>query len=249
VDITELRRRADGWAKELELAKAAAAEPGFPWYPYYTLGNLIHLDTLLSGPRRNLLDLAGGRPLADIGAADGALAFFLEKLGHEVDILDYGPTNYNTLRGARLLKEKLPAPRVAIHELDLDSQFRMPRTGYGLIFFLGILYHLKNPYFVLESLAKASRHLVLSTRVARQAGKKKTPIAELPVAYLVAPAETNNDPTNYWIFSQGGLRRILDRTGWEVRDFITVGNTKNSDPATPQGDERAFCLLESRHFS
>jgi len=248
VDIRELRQRSDNWAKELESAKAGAAEPGFPWYPYDTLGNLIHLDTLLTGPRRNLLELAAGRPLADIGAADGALAFFLEKLGHEVDILDYGPTNYNTLRGARLLKEKLPAPRVTIHEFDLDSQFRLPRTGYGLIFFLGILYHLKNPYFVLESLAKASRHLVLSTRVARVAGKKKTPIAELPVGYLVHPTETNNDPTNYWIFSEEGLRRLVARTGWEVREFMTVGNTKNSDPATAQGDERAFCLLESRSF-
>jgi tRNA (mo5U34)-methyltransferase len=248
LDIGELRQRADGWARELETVKAGAAEPGFPWYPYDTFANFIALDAMLTGPRRNLLELAGGKPLADIGAADGALAFFLGTLGHEVDILDYGPTNYNTLRGARLLKEKLPAPRVTIHELDLDSQFRLPRAGYGLIFFLGILYHLKNPYFVLEALARASRYLVLGTRVARVAGKKKTRIADLPVGYLVHPTETNNDSTNYWIFSPEGLRRIADRTGWEIRDFQTFGNTKKSDPATAKGDERAFCLLESRSF-
>lgn len=247
MDIKELRVRAEAWASELAAVKAQAAASDFPWYPYDTLANIGQLDLLLTGPRRQLLQLAGGKPVADIGAADGALAFLLEKLGHEVDILDYGPTNYNTLRGARLLKETLKSS-VAIHELDLDSQFRLPKENYGVIFFLGILYHLKNPFFALESLAKATRYLLLSTRVAKLAGRKRTEIAGLPVAYLVDPSETNNDSTNYWIFSQEGLRRIISRTGWEIRDFNTVGNTRNSDPATPEGDERAFCLLESRRF-
>jgi hypothetical protein len=91
--------------------------------------------------------------------------------------------------------------------------------------------------------------MLVSTRVARIAGRKKTPIATLPVGYLVHPSECNNDSTNYWIFSEEGLRRILSRTGWEIRDYMSVGNTKSSDPATPEGDERAFCLLESRFFA
>jgi len=247
MDITNLKAQAEVWSKEFSALKSRAAGNDFPWYPYDTLGNFAHLDRLLSGSRRELLELADGKAIADIGAADGALAFFLEKLGHKVDIIDYGPTNFNTLRGARLVKQAIEST-VGIHELDLDSQFAMPRSDYGLIFFLGILYHLKNPFFVLESLAKSTRYLVVSTRVAKLAGPKKTEIAGLPVAYLVDPAETNNDSTNYWIFSQEGLRRIFKRTGWEVRDFVTVGNVKDSDPATPAGDERAFCLLESRRF-
>ena len=247
MDISDLISRAEEWRRDLAEVKGRAAAPGFPWYPYDTLGNFTHLDRLLTGPRRRLLELAGTQPVADIGAADGALAFLLEKLGHEVDIVDYGPTNFNTLRGARLLQETLHS-KVTIHEVDLDSQFRLPRTDYGLVFFLGILYHLKNPYFVLESLSRATRYVLVSTRVAKLAGPKRTEIANLPVAYLVDPTETNNDSTNYWIFSQEGLRRIFSRTGWVVRDFITVGNVKNSDPATPQGDERAFALLESRRF-
>lgn len=66
------------------------------------------------------------------------------------------------------------------------------------------------------------------------------------MAYLLDERESNNDSTNYWIFSDAGFRRILKRTGWEIRDYITVGNTANSDPATQEGDERAFCLAESR---
>ena len=50
------------------------------------------------------------------------------------------------------------------------------------------------------------------------------------------------------MFSEAGLRRILYRSGWDVLDFMTLGNTTDSDPATNKGDERAFCYLRSRHF-
>ena len=73
-------------------------------------------------------------------------------------------------------------------------------------------------------------------------------LEHVPVAYLLDADECNNDATNYWIFSEEGLRRILHRTGWDVLDFGTVGAVGKSDPATPKGDERAFCLVRSRYF-
>lgn len=220
-------------------------EPAAFWYPYGTLDNLGHLDRLLTGAGRDIAALAGGGPIADIGAADGDLAFFLESVGFTVDIVDNGPTNYNGLLGARLLKRHLGSA-VTIHEVDLDSQFRLPRDDYGLVMLLGILYHLQNPYYVLKELARRSRHLLLSTRIAQVTSDRAVRFAEVPVAYLVAPTETNNDPTNYWIFSDAGLRRILDRTGWEVVDLMTVGCTIDSEPASMERDERAFCLVRSR---
>jgi tRNA (mo5U34)-methyltransferase len=71
-------------------------------------------------------------------------------------------------------------------------------------------------------------------------------LASAPVAYLVTATECNNDPSNYWIFSAEGLRRILDRTGWDILDWMTVGQHVDSDPASAEGDERAFCLVRSR---
>jgi hypothetical protein len=73
-------------------------------------------------------------------------------------------------------------------------------------------------------------------------------LQNIPVGYLLAADECNNDATNYWIFSEAGLRRLLHRTGWDVLDFGTVGATGMSDPATAKGDERAFCLVRSRHI-
>ena len=102
---------------------------------------------------------------------------------------------------------------------------------------------------MLEALARRTEYCVLSTRVTRFAPDRKTSLHALPVAYLLDEAEANDDSTNHWIFSEAGLRRLLKRTGWEVRDYLSTGNTFLSDPASGAGDERAFCLLESRFAS
>ena len=135
--------------------------------------------------------------------------------------------------------------RVDVYDVDLDRQFALPREKYGLVFLLGILYHLQNPYYTLRELASCSSHCLLSTKVARFAGPERTPIGGLPVGYLVAPDETNNDPTNYWILSPRGLERLVQRAGWNILDRANVGNTTESDPSTPENDERMFLLLES----
>jgi hypothetical protein len=225
----------------------AAIGPEIQWYPYDILGNVAVLNHLLHGDNRDLERLADDLPVADIGAADGDLAFTLEgALGWEVDLIDNASTNFNRLRAAHALREHLGS-RVRIEDIDLDTQFRLPRERYGLVVLLGILYHLQNPYYALFELGKRTEHCVLSTRVARFAGTGPTPIADLPVAYLVAPYETNNDTTNYWMFSPTGLERIVERTGWSVLEKLTGGDVEASDPSSPDHDERTFMLLRSNH--
>jgi len=245
-DITALRERAFVFDESLKATKRAIEPAPDFWYPYGTVNNFLHLERLLHGENRYLLELAGGAPVADVGAADGDLAFFLEKEhGIRAHVIDHAPTNFNSMRGVRRLREALGSS-VAIHDIDLDELHGLPEERFGLIFFLGILYHLKNPFHALESLARCSKHLVLSTRVAQLSPDKKTNFSKLPVAYLLHESESNNDPTNFWIFSEAGLRRIIHRSGWDVLELITVGKTEGSDPASQEGDERAFCLLRSR---
>ena len=133
-----------------------------------------------------------------------------------------------------------------IYERDLDSQFPTLDEKYGLIFLLGILYHLKNPYYALETLSHITNNLIVSTRIAKYI-KNGSRISDIPVAYLLAPNESNNDQTNYWIFSMKGLERIFDRTSWHITEIYSLGDTKNSNPADSNHDERAFALLESKN--
>jgi len=175
------------------------------------------------------------------------VAFFLEALGCSVHAGDYPPTNFNGMRGVNALREALSS-KVHIFQANLDDRFSLPALRYGLAFFCGTLYHLKNPFYVLEVLARSAAYCVLNTRVARQSPDGKIDFQHQPIAYLLDATEANNDPTNYWIFSEGGLRRILDRAGWDLLDYGTTGDKKKSNPSSDEADERAFCFLRSRHL-
>jgi hypothetical protein len=134
---------------------------------------------------------------------------------------------------------------VELVDCDVDRGLELRGRTFGLTICLGILYHLKNPYLLLETLARHSRYCLLSTRVA-QVTVGGTKIEREPVAYLLDPLEANHDPSNYWIFSESGLRRIVDRAGWDVCDFVTNGYHRGSNPAAGDRDQRAFCLLSSK---
>jgi tRNA (mo5U34)-methyltransferase len=243
IPIDELVLRADAFHHRLADLKARLA-PAFPWYPYDSLGSFYELAKLLTGEWRYLLDLAAGDRVLDLCSADGDVAFFLESLGCRVTAVDLASTNFNRMAGLRALKEALASP-LEIREMDLNAAF--PLEGrYGLAIFLGGLYHLKNPFHVLETLAAHTRYAVISTRIARFTPGGALDMRDAPLAYLVDGRETNFDTTNFWIFSEAGLRRLLARTNWGICRFLTLGNVESSDPASSAGDERAFCLVRSR---
>jgi tRNA (mo5U34)-methyltransferase len=223
-----------------------AHHPKSFWYPYATLRNVPVLEKLSAAAGLDLLEICRGSrgKVADIGGADGDLAFFLERQGLTVDVIDNEYTNFNGLAGARTLKEALNSS-VAIRSADLDSQFSFAEQQYDAVFFLGTLYHLKNPFFLLESLTRVTKYCFVSTRIAKQTADGQ-PLSPYPVAYLLGPRECNNDATNFWIFSDHGLKRLIDRTGWKLLSYVTIGDTISSTPADLDHDERAFCLLEKR---
>ncbi|MSO19890.1 MAG: class I SAM-dependent methyltransferase [Acidobacteria bacterium] len=135
----------------------------FAWYPYESLMNFYPLEQLLRDEDRYFLSMAGGEPVLDLGCGDGDVSLFLESLGSQVHAVDFPPTNFNNMRGVRALKDALQSS-LEIFEADLDDRFTLPAPRYGLAFFCGILYHLKNPYYALETLARHARYCVLSTR-------------------------------------------------------------------------------------
>lgn len=249
MNIRDIQRRAHRFEKELEHIRQGS--PDVQWYFANILASIDAIARLLKGKNRDIFSKFSNGHIADIGAADGDMSFFLETLGYQCDIIDYPDYNFNGLRAAYHLKEVLQSD-VAIREIDLDQRFELPEK-YDAVFFLGILYHLKNPYYALETLAKNTHYCFLSTRIARwvESGfwpwQRRTYIRNSPVAYLVAPDECNNDSTNYWIFSETGLRQIVDRAGWEVCDFISYGDRGGSNPRDNNHDERAFMLLKSRY--
>ncbi|MFN7935716.1 MAG: methyltransferase domain-containing protein [Bryobacteraceae bacterium] len=236
VSNRELIPLATAFRAALKKQKEALRDERWAWYPYDTLSNFTHLAELLDGAGLQFCELAGTEPLADIGCADGDLALFLASLGCEVDAVDNPVTHHNGMRGVRLLAAARQAP-VQVHAADLDEQWSLPREKYPLALLLGVLYHLKNPFFTLEMLAKRSRYLLLSTRIASRFPGVGQEMTAVPAAYLVAEDEMNADNSNFWIFTEAGLRRVLRRAHWEVLGLIT--KEAGGD------DVRAYVVAES----
>lgn len=242
IRFSSLVRRGLRFRGRFELTKRHAAPAGFAWYPYDSFANLFPLERLRREAGLALEEMAWSRPLLDLGAADGALAFLFESLGYGVHACDHAGTNVNRMEGVRRMAAALGS-QVEIEDVDLDGGWT-PRREYGLALFLGTLYHLKNPFAVLERLSQHARYCFLSTRVAGWSPDRSVELGRAPVAYLLAPGECNEDSTNYWVFSSPGLLRLAERCGWRVLASLRTG-ARDSDPASAAGDERQFLLLES----
>ena len=229
--------------------KNRIAPTDYGWYPYNSLTVLPLLSRLFAPVYEEVSERWGNGPVADIGCGDGDLGALFAHFGSSVDAVDHRETNFNQMRGVALLAKELAlAGRLASFDIDLDTRFELPRRHYAFAFFLGTLYHLKNPFYVLEQLAASVDWCVLSTRIASVTPEKVSMESEA-LAYLLGPREANNDPTNYWIFSSTGLQRLLDRTGWIVVNQERAGcQGKVSEPADPAADERIFVLLKSKRL-
>jgi hypothetical protein len=120
-----------------------------------------------------------------------------------------------------------------IFELDLDDRFEMPDQQYPLAFCLGLIYHLKNPLYTLETLAKHVSYAVFSTRVI--ANSKDMPA----MAQLLDDGELNNDDSNHWIFTTPGFKKALKKCKWEVLEYLSLRVGSSSD-------QRDFCFVKSK---
>ena len=74
-----------------------------------------------------------------------------------------------------------------------------------------------------------------------------TRVRDVPLAYVLGPGELNNDPSNYWIFSDSSFRRIVERAGFSIVSSATDfgREDKISNPVDINYGERGFLLLRS----
>jgi tRNA (mo5U34)-methyltransferase len=245
-NVSELLTRSQAFRALLAEAKDTPPS-AFHWYPHPTMASLQHLAPILKKNFSRFRRALECGPMLDVGCGDGDLSYFFSSLGLQVTALDNPPTNYNWMAGVRTLQQRLSFP-VQIEELDADSQFSPPGKSYGLALLFGTLYHLKNTFYVLETLAKSSRYCVLSTRIA-SVTPAKTKIEKEPLSYLLDERETNDDSSNYWIFSPAGLLRLVKRSGWRVIGDSLTPSKKRPNPTDRRADSRMFLFLRSARQS
>jgi 2-polyprenyl-3-methyl-5-hydroxy-6-metoxy-1,4-benzoquinol methylase len=104
----------------------------------------------------------------DVGCGDGELSFLFERLGCQVTAVDHPRSNQNALAGVRALAEHIGS-RVDIEVFNVDRWGIPERREYGLGLLLGVLYHLKKPFLVLETLATRCRYGIVVDRMVLEA--------------------------------------------------------------------------------
>jgi tRNA (mo5U34)-methyltransferase len=213
--------------------------PSFPWYPYDSFANFDHVRKFSNRGREFISHIGPARKVLDIGVADGDTSFFLEHLGAEVTIIDNTATNFNDCRAILKLRAILSS---ASNLNFIDLEWTPWINGqYDIAFFWGILYHLRNPGLVLNTLAHCASRLLLSTMVFFTLENGHN-VENQQLAYFVDQREINDDPTNYWLFTPCALHVLLKRSGWKVLDEFFVGDVSVATPKT--GDCRIFVYCE-----
>jgi hypothetical protein len=118
---------------------------------------------------------------------------------------------------------------------------------FDFVICLGLLYHLKNPFAFVESLAQSTRHCILQTWIFTHLSPGITDVGQNSLVYLLDERELNGDSTNYWIFNDTAVTRLCRRCGFEVLDKLRLPNNPEGI-GTPNRMElgmRGFYLLRS----
>ena len=169
------------------------------WYHSIDLGGGIITPGADNTPERlarlDLPESFAGKTTLDIGAWDGFFSFEAERRGATrvlaTDSYSWSGKGWGTQAGFNLAREALGSKveDLTIDVMDLDPA----RTGqFDIVFFLGVLYHLRHPLLALEAIASVTREMLIVETVVDCVGYPR------PAAAFYPGTELNNDPTNWW---------------------------------------------------
>ena len=157
-----------------------------------------------------------GRSVLDVGAWDGFFSFEAERRGAErVVAVDgpawrepaWGPGGFGTKAGFELARRALGSA-VDDRELDLEDISEETVGRFDVVLFLGVLYHLKHPWAVLERVASVCDGLLIVETHADLLDLRR------PAMALYPGDEVAGDASNWWGPNVAALRAMLREEGF-----------------------------------
>lgn len=168
-------------------------------------------------------DMTGMRVL-DIGCAEGFFSFEAERRGaREVVAIDSFPDSvrrFNICRSA--LGSKATAFLCSVYDLNARAF-----GTFDVVFFYGVLYHLRNPILALERILNVcTGTMLLQTVTYEVPGATEIPLAKFhPFGLKSGPPENPQwDPTVFWLPNAECVRAMVAHAG-----FLDI-ETISTDP-------------------
>jgi tRNA (mo5U34)-methyltransferase len=157
-----------------------------------------------------------GKSVLDIGAWDGFFSFEAERRGASkvlaTDHFCWSGPGWGTKQGFDYVHKRLKS---SVLSLDVDTFDLHPRIlgQFDIVLFLGVLYHLKDPFGGLErASAMTDDLLIVETETAFDS-------MDIPVMRYYRGAELNNDPSNFWAPNILCLESMLREIGFKRFEF------------------------------
>jgi tRNA (mo5U34)-methyltransferase len=168
-------------------------------------------------------DLTGMRVL-DVGCAEGFFSFEAERRGaREVVAIDSFP---DSIRRFNICRNATGSRATAF----LSNVYELNPRAYGtfdIVFFFGVLYHLRNPILALEKiLSVCTGRMLLQTASMELDAHSDVPLARFyPFGMPSGTAEKPRfDPTVFWMPNAACTRALVEHSGF--RDIEVLSTDK-----------------------
>lgn len=163
---------------------------------------------------------ASGLRVLDIGCRDGFFSFAMEARGAKVTGVDYAPSSTTGFDvAARILDSKVEY--VVENVYDLDPQ----RYGrFDIVFFLGVLYHLRNPLLALDRIRQILNPGGLLFVECQLSTDERVNSLDIPVWQFYPRAALNNDETNKWAPNLPGLCYVVEEAEFLLQESMVYGD-------------------------
>ena len=191
------------------------------WFHRIDLGNGVVTPGLDDSPaklaRLKLPKSLAGRSVLDVGAWDGFFSFEAERRGASrvlaVDSFCWTGDGWGSKRGFELARRTLGS-KVEDRELEVLDLAPEAIGMFDVVFFCGVLYHMRHPLLALEKVASVTKsHLIVETKV-------DLLFTRTPAMAFYLGDGLNGDPTNWWAPNVNGLRDMLRAVGFQK--FLVV---------------------------
>lgn len=152
-----------------------------------------------------------GMTVLDIGASDGFFSFEAERRGARqvlaTDIWSGECWGMQPKTGFQIARKALNSK---VESLEIDVLDIAPeKIGvFDVVFFLGVLYHMRHPLLALERVFSVTgKQLILETHIERVGGPR-------PAMVFYPNAELNQDSTNWWGPNPAAVEGMLKTVGF-----------------------------------
>ena len=191
------------------------------WYHSIPLGDGVVTPGVDDTPSRlskiHMPDDLSGKTVLDVGAWDGFFSFEAERRGASrvlaTDSFSWSGEGWGTKDGFELARRTLGS-RVEDRELDVLDLSPETVGVFDVVFFLGVLYHMKHPLLALERVSSVTRELLIMSTFVDATWTRR------PAAVFYPRAEANSDPTNWWGPNPGAVVAMLETAGFTRVDVV-----------------------------